>query len=61
MLPKTSTYVKSFNGGTKWMYFLIEDDELLKNMMIFGIKLEIVWKNKLIANPSIIKKIKKFK
>ena len=30
MLPKTSTYVKSYDGQTKWMYFLIEDDDLLK-------------------------------
>ena len=30
MLPKTKTYVKSFNGQTKWMYFLIEGDELLE-------------------------------
>ena len=28
MLPKTSTYVKSYHGQTKWMYFLIEDDKL---------------------------------
>ena len=27
MLSKTSTYVKSFDGQTKWMYFLIEDDD----------------------------------
>ena len=30
MLPKTSAYVKSYNGQTKWMYFLIEDDDLLE-------------------------------
>ena len=30
MLPKTSVYVKSYDGKTKWMYFLIEDDDLLK-------------------------------
>ena len=30
MLPKSSAYVKRYNGKTKWMYFLIEDDELLK-------------------------------
>ena len=30
MLPETSTYVKSCNEQTKWMYFLIEDDELLE-------------------------------
>ena len=28
MLPKTSTYVKSYDGQTKWMYFLIECDEV---------------------------------
>ena len=31
MLPKTSVYVKSYDGQTKWMYFLIEDDDLLEN------------------------------
>ena len=30
MLPKTSAYVKSYDGLTKWMYFLIEDDDLLE-------------------------------
>ena len=30
MLPKLSPYVKGSNGQTKWMYFLIEDDELLE-------------------------------
>ena len=30
MLPKTRTYVKSYDGQTKWMYFLIEDDDLLE-------------------------------
>ena len=29
ILPKTSVYVKSYDGQTKWMYFLIEDDDLL--------------------------------
>ena len=27
MHPKTSAYVKGYDGQTKWMYFLIEDDE----------------------------------
>ena len=27
MLPKTSTYVKSYDGGTKWMYVLMKDDD----------------------------------
>ena len=30
MLPKTSTYVKSYDGQTRLMYFLIEDDDLLE-------------------------------
>ena len=30
MLPKTSVYVKRYYGQTKWMYFLIEDDDLLE-------------------------------
>ena len=30
MLLKTTTSVKSYDGKTKWMYFLIEDDDLLK-------------------------------
>ena len=29
-LPKTSKYVKSYDGQTKWMYFLIEDGALLE-------------------------------
>ena len=30
MLPKTSAFVKGYDGQTKWTYFLIEDDELLE-------------------------------
>ena len=30
MLPKTSAYVKNYDGQTKWMYFLIEDEDLLE-------------------------------
>ena len=30
MLPKTSACVKSYDGQTNWMYFLIEDDDLLE-------------------------------
>ena len=30
MIPKASTYVKRYDGQTKWMYFLIEDDDLLE-------------------------------
>ena len=30
MLPKTSSYVKSYYGQIKWIYFLIKDDNLLE-------------------------------
>ena len=30
MLPKTSTYVKSYDGQTKWVYFFIEDNFVKK-------------------------------
>ena len=30
MLPKTSAYVRSYDNQTKWMYFLIKDDELFE-------------------------------
>ena len=38
MLPKTSAYVTRSDGETKWMYFLIEDGDLLENIILFGIK-----------------------
>ena len=40
---------------------LIKDDELLKNIMIFGIKSVIVLKKKLIVNPSSTKLFMKTK
>ena len=46
MLRKTSFYVKIYDGQTKWMYFLIEDDDLLE-------KYNTIW-DKVIAD---IKKI----
>ena len=30
MLPTTSAYVKSYDAKTKWVYFLVEDDDLLE-------------------------------
>ena len=29
-LPKITAYVKSYDGQTKWMYFVLEDDDLLE-------------------------------
>ena len=36
MLPKTSAYLKLYDGQTKWVYFLIEVDDLLE-------KYDIIW------------------
>ena len=45
MLPKTSANVKSYDGETKWMYFLIEDgDTYYKNIILFGIKSVLISK-----------------
>ena len=30
MLPKVTSYVKSYDGQTKWMYYLIKHDDLLE-------------------------------
>ena len=30
MFPKPSAYLKSYDGQSKWMYFLIGNDELKK-------------------------------
>ena len=30
MLPKTCAYVENLDGQNKWMYFFIEDDNLLE-------------------------------
>ena len=42
MLLKASNYVKSYDGQTKWMYFLIEDCDLLENLILFGIKSALI-------------------
>ena len=34
----------SYDGEPKLMYFLIEDDEIIKNIMIFWVKLQIALK-----------------
>ena len=43
------------------MYFLIEDDDLLKNIILFEIKSILILQKTLIANLSAIKKILKIK
>ena len=34
-LPKTKVYVKSCDGQTKWMYFLIENGDLIKKKQCY--------------------------
>ena len=47
MLPKTSVYVKNYNGQTKSMYFLIEDGGLSKNYNTIWDKVNAAIKKKL--------------
>ena len=55
MLPKISVYVKIYAGQTKWMYFLIEDNDLLEKYHTNWDKVNTDFKKKLIANLSITK------
>ena len=42
MLPKISAYAIRNDRQTKWMYFWIEDDSLLENITLFGIKSPLI-------------------
>ena len=55
MLPKASAYVKSYDGQTKWMYFLIENDDLIEKYNTIWDKLSADIKKNLISSLSIIK------
>ena len=46
MLPKTSSYVKSYDRQTKWMYFLAEDDDLLEKYITIWNKACVAVKKK---------------
>ena len=52
MLPKTSAYVKSYDGETKWIYFLIDDDDLLEKYNTIWNKVSADKKKNLIASLS---------
>ena len=54
MVPKTNACLKGCDGRTKWMYFLIEDDELLEKYDTIRDKVSAEKKN-LIVNFSMIK------
>ena len=49
-----SAYVKNYDGQTKWMYFLIEDDDILEVIILFEVKSVLISKKNLIATLSII-------
>ena len=51
MLPKTIAYVKSYDGQTKWIYFLIEDETYQKNIILFGIKSAFIKKKEFYSEP----------
>ena len=59
MLPKASAYVKIYDGQTKWMYFLIEDNDLLEKYNTIWDKVSADIKKNLMANLFIIKKFLK--
>ena len=61
MLSKTNAYVKSCDGQTKWMYFLIEDDDSLEKYNTIWDKVSADIKNNLITSLSTIKNIWKQK
>ena len=51
MLPKTSAYVKCYDGQTKWMYFLIKNDELLEKYDAIWDKVNAAIKKKFESKP----------
>ena len=54
MLPKTNSYVRSYNGQTKWMYLLIKDDDLSNKYYTNWGKVSTDINKNLIGNHSII-------
>ena len=50
MLPKTSAYVKSYDRQKIDVFLLEDDDDVLKNVLLFGIKLSLIQKNNLIKS-----------
>ena len=51
MLPKTSAYVKSYDGQTKCMYFLIEHDDILEKHNTLWGKVSADVKKEFNSNP----------
>ena len=55
MLPKTRAYDKSYDGQIKWMFFVIEDDDLFEKYHAIWDKVNADITKKMIANLSITK------
>ena len=53
--PRVSAYFKSYDGQSKCMYFLIEDDNLLEKYKTIWDKVNTGMKKNLIASLSLIK------
>ena len=61
MLPKTRAYVKCYDGQAKWMYFLIEDDDLLENYITMWDKVKTDIKKEIDSKPVYNKNFLKIK
>ena len=61
MLPKTSAYVKSYNGQTKCICFLIKVDELLEKYNTICDKFSVDIKKELHREPVCNKEFLKYK
>ena len=51
MLPNTNVYVKIHDGQIKWMYFWIEDDDLLQKYNIISDKISTDIKKEFDSEP----------
>ena len=51
MLPKTSAYVKSYDRKTKWMYFVIKDDDFLEKYITIQYKVSADMKKEFDSEP----------
>ena len=61
MFPKTSTYVKGYEGQSKWMYFLVENDDLLEKYNTIWDKVSADIKKEFDSGPVYNKKFLKTK
>ena len=59
MLPKTTVYVKRYDGQTLWMYFFIKDDDLLEKHNTSLHKVMLISKKNLMAGLCMMKIISK--